>query len=48
MLGYLVGYIQWENALLFFAVIYALSGLCWLPLNPNGSLFEDDRPKASD
>ncbi len=41
MLGHLVGDLGWENVLLFFAGVYVLSGLCWLPLDPNGNVFDD-------
>jgi sugar phosphate permease len=33
---------NWNLALLLFAAMYAASGLCWLFLNPKGTLFDEE------
>lgn len=33
---------NWDQTLLLFALLYAVSALCWALLNPKGTLFEED------
>jgi sugar phosphate permease len=33
---------QWNYVIALFVGIYLAAALCWIPLNPNGSLFSDD------
>jgi len=37
---------NWSDVLVLVAGIYALGGLCWLALNPSGTVFHSDSAKA--